>query len=205
METITVNSLDGAYEQCSSLVNHINGDGLTLLNDLIGTVKSLKGNWIGNDASKHINNLMKVYDGLHALLSDAKGYVCFAGSRVIAMQQVRSANGGGGNVGEYLNSEELEHIRLPECQPTNEYKVEPAAANDLTSLQKECEQFDSFMSKFLEIKTDLMSNWSAGARREKAEECFEELAQNSESYKKMMAAARENLETAVANIGKLEG
>ena len=205
METITVNSLDGAYEQCSALTNKIDGDGNTLVTLLLGNIVDLNINWKGSDATKHITNLSTVYNQLHALLSDAKAYVSYAASRVIAMQQVRSANGGGGSIGEELSKEALPTANPPAPDETAAYEVLPAAAKDLEDLKSLCTKYDSFMNQFLQMKDELLANWSAGAQREKAVACFEELANNSETYKKYMTEARDNLEIAVSNINKLEG
>lgn len=205
METITVNSLDGAYEQCSGLTRKIDGEGVTLLTGLSDNITSLNGNWKGSDATKHITNLSTVYNQLRALLSDAKSNVAYAASRVIAMQQVRSANGGGGSIGEELSNAELEPATLPSPDETAAYEVLPSAATDLENLKSLCTKYDSFMSQFLQDKDELLANWSAGAQRDKAVACFDELANNSETYKKYMTEARDNLEIAVSNINKLEG
>ena len=203
METISVKNLDGAYEQCSSLVNHIYGDGVTLLDNLVNIIKNLKRDWIGSDASVHINNLYGVYKDLHSILSEAKGYVCFAGSRRIAMQQVRSANGGSGNIGDYLKSEELASVMLSESEPTDVFDVKPAALSDLEDLKAACEDYSKFMEKFFSVRYELMTNWTAGARREQAQKCFEELAVKSASYRKILTEAKDNLAIAVRNINEL--
>lgn len=205
METITVTKLNGAYDQCSGLVNLIAGDGEKLLSDLSTTINNLKGNWVGRDATVHINGLIVVYKAMHAILSEAKGSVAYAADRVIEMQRVRNANGGGGNIGEPVSGDEIAKVDIAENEFTEEYRVEPGAADDLEALKDECTRYDEFVKKFLEQKDELMSNWTAGAQRSKAVEAFGNLEENSSAYKKLLNDARDNLETAVKNIQTLEG
>ncbi len=197
---ITVLRLDDAYEQCSGLVGLINGDGANLLSSLASTIADLKKDWIGNDATVHINGLIDVHKNMYNILADAKESVAYAASRVIAMQETRNKNGGAGNIGATIDGKTPELEPIPTLEQTEIYKVFPEANNDLNELKDECTRFESFVVKFLEQKDDLMSNWQEGALREKAETAFNTLESNYGTYKKIMTSARDNLEIAINNL-----
>ena len=111
---IRVLRLDAAYEQCTGLLKLITGDGEKLLSDLADTINYLKRDWIGNDATTHINGLIKVYKDLHQVISDAKDSVAYAGSRMVAIQTVRNKNNGQGSIGDELDGNPPMKADLPD-------------------------------------------------------------------------------------------
>lgn len=163
----------------------------------------MKAHWIGSDATIHINNLITVRDALGALLADAKDVTSTAGDSIIAVQKVIRANGGFGEVGIELNRAIKEVLSIAQATETAEFNVDPVAAEDYNKLVEECSEFDSFVTNFESKKDELMSNWTAGANLEDAKTKFKKFSENSETYKKYMNDAKENLGIAVSNISKL--
>jgi len=200
---INVNNLDLGYQQCEDLHRVVSTKGESLLNDLSRNINNLKIHWIGSDASAHINNLIKVYESLIALLTDAKAVSADAASKIIAIQEVRNSNGGGGMVGSMLPNTAPNAPTIGYAESTTEYYVDPAANSDYKMLQNICSEYISFRDQFRSVKDELMHNWTAGANREQAEANFNEFESNSDAYNKYLTDARDNLGIAVSNISQL--
>ncbi len=201
---INVTDLNLGYEQCERLNTLVRNSGEKLLDNLSSNITGLKAHWIGSDATNHINNLITVYEALVALLTDAKAITSDVGNKMIAIQTVRNANGGGGQVGTELPSTAPESQTIERCSDTAEYYVDPAAKADYQLLQEECSEFATFVSEFRDMKDDLLRNWTAGVNREQAVTNFGQFESNSDTYNKYLTDARDNLEIAISNIEKLQ-
>ena len=200
---IAVRDLDLGYTQCSDLNSHAISSGEKLIGDLGTIITNLKAHWIGSDATVHINNLIKVYNGVVTVVTDAKIVSSNAGSAIIAIQEVRRSNGGSANVGTILPKNAPDSITFQNNENTMEYKCDPAAKTDYQQLETVCTDFETFKTKFESIKNDLMSNWTAGANREGAVKVFEDFATNTETYKAYLTSARDDLQIAVSNLSQL--
>lgn len=200
---INVRDLDLGFTQCEDLNNLSKNSGTELINDLGTNINNLKVHWKGTDATEHVNNLIKVYEALIALVTDAKAITDFAGGRIRAIQEVRRANGGSGNVGGTLDGTAPNASSLPAVELTNEYFCDPSSKSDYDLLDKICTDYSNFINKFSSQKDALMSNWTAGANRENAVKVFDEFSNNSSKYNQLLSNAKENLRIAVSNISKL--
>lgn len=200
---INVENLDLGFTQCEDLNNLSKNSGTELINDLGTNINNLKVHWKGSDATEHINNLIKVYDALIALVTDAKAITDFAGGRIRDIQEVRRANGGSGNVGGPLDGKAPDASKISPIDTTNEYFCDPSSKSDYDLLDKICTDYSNFINKFSSQKDDLMSNWTAGANRENAVKVFDEFSTNSSNYNDLLSSAKENLRIAVSNISNL--
>lgn len=200
---INVRDLDLGYSQCEELNNLSKNSGTNLINNLSTDINNLKAHWKGTDATVHINNLIKVYDALVALVTDAKVITCNSGSAISTIQEVRRSNGGSGNIGGPLDGNAPDVTSLPIVESTSEYFCDPSARTDYTLLEQICSDYSSFINNFRSQKDALMSNWTAGANRENAVKVFDEFDSNSETYNKYLTDAKENLEIAVSNLSQL--
>ena len=200
---IQVSNLNEGYNQCEGLNSLVSSTGESLISNLETNINNLKVHWIGSDATVHINNLIQVHDALVALISDAKSTTSDAGNKIIAIQEVRSANGGGGSIGSPLSSAAPNSSSIAQCESTEEYYVDPSASSDYTMLQEECTSFTTFISDFKAKKEALLQNWTAGANREQAVANFNEFEGNAETYNKYLTEARDNLGIAVSNLNQL--
>lgn len=200
---INVRDLDLSYNQCEGLNTLSKTSGENIISNLGTDITNLKAHWVGNDATEHINNLIKVYNALVAVVTDAKSVTSDAGNAIIAIQEVRRSNGGSGPVGEPLSKEAPNSISIPNNEATTEYRCEPAARSDYTQLVQICSDFMSFKNNFQTQKDELLSNWTAGANRENAVKCFDDFMSNTETYNKYLTEARDNLEIAVNNLSQL--
>lgn len=200
---INVRDLDLGYSQCEELNTLSKTSGTNLISNLSTDINNLKAHWKGTDATEHINNLIKVYDALVALVTDAKGVTKTAGGAISAIQKVRRSNGGSGNVGGPLDGNAPDASSLPSVESTSEYFCDPSARTDYTLLEQICSDYSSFINKFRSQKDTLMSNWTAGANRENAVKVFDEFDSNSETYNKYLTSAKENLGIAVSNLSQL--
>ncbi len=200
---INVNNLDRGYEQCEGLNTLSKNSGEVLLNRLSTNVANLKVHWVGEDATLHINNLIRVYNALGALLTDAISVTSSAGDKIIAIQRVRKSNGGSGMVGSELSKAAPNITTIAQVEPTDKYFCDPAARNDYNELDSICGAYETFVNDFKGRANDLMANWTAGANREGAKALFDQFAENTDTYKKYLTDAKENLATAVSNLSQL--
>lgn len=200
---ISVNNLDLGYTQCEELNTLAKTSGENLINSLGTDISNLKNHWKGSDATQHINNLVKVYNALIAIVTDAKGVTAAAGNAIIAIQEVRRSNGGAGNVGTMLSNSAPDAAAVQNAEETTEYYCDPAARTDYTQLVQICSDFQTFRNNFQTQKDTLLANWTAGANREQAVNNFNDFESNADTYYKYLTGARDNLETAVSNISQL--
>ena len=200
---IEVADLDKGYTQCSELNTLSSTKGEQLISSLEGDITTLRNNWKGNDATVHLNNLIKVHDALVAVVTDAKALTSAAGGAMSDIQRVRSANGGAGPVGGDLPNTPPKSITIPVVPETQEYYCKPAAEADYNTLTEICNNFQSFASDFKSQKDALLQNWTAGCNHETAVAKFGEFENNSADYYSIITKAKENLATAIANIKKV--
>lgn len=200
---IKVNNLDLGYTQCEGLNTLAKNSGENLINNLGSDINNLKAHWKGSDATVHINNLIKVYDAMIAIVTDAKGVTSAAGNAIIAMQEVRRSNGGAGNVGSVLPNNAPDAGAIANVEETMEYYCDPAARSDYNLLVQICSDFVTFRNQFQSQKDELLSNWTAGANIEQAKQNFNEFEGNADTYNKYLTGARDNLEIAVNNLSQL--
>jgi len=200
---INVQNLDLGYDQCERLHTLAKTNGKALYDQLNANILNLKQDWIGSDATLHVNNLIKVYNALGLLLADAIGTSASAADKIIAMQKVRHANGSSGMVGSELSKEQPHTMAIGEAETTDRYYCSPMASVDLSQLEGICDDYRNFVNDFISVVDDLMANWTMGANREGAKASFDEFAQNTVTYEKFLADARENLSTAVSNLSQL--
>ncbi len=200
---ISISNLDEGYNQISDFNSYVTSEGVSLFQALEANIASLRNNWIGSDATVQINNLIKVHDALVALVTDAKRVTAFAGERIIAMQNVRRANGSAGSVGSELDGSEPSHETITAVPDTVQFDVKPGASSDLADLTTICQKFNVFTSQFTEKKNVLFSNWTEGANIETAKSSFQQFENNAATYNSYLTQAKENLGVAVSNIQKL--
>ncbi len=200
---IDVKNLDLGYEQCEGLHTLARISGEQLLAKLSANIGSLKVHWIGQDATLHINNLIRVYTSLGSLLTDAIRVTSTAGDRIIAIQRVRNANGSGSVIGSELSKDAPNVNTIAQAEPTDRYFCDPAAQSDYNDLASICAEYENFVNDFKTRADELMANWMTGANREGAKALFDEFANNTDTYKKYLTDAKGNLETAVRNLSQL--
>ncbi len=200
---IHVNNLDLGYDECARLNSLSKTKGAELLNNLSVNIAGLKEHWHGDDATLHINNLVNVYTTLGQLLTDAMLVTSTAGDRIIAIQRVRSANGSGGMVGAELSKAAPTVENIAKIDTTAEYYCDPAAKQDEELLTQICSEYEKFVSDFIDLKNELMINWTEGANRADANAKFQRFEENTDIYKGYLRDAQANLTTAVSNLAQL--
>jgi len=200
---VKVNNLDQAYEECVQLYNVVSNQGKSLITSLKSNINSLKGNWIGSDATLHINHLIDIYDSLGVIVSETGKIVSAVSEGVINIQRVRRANGGSGNVGDSLPTTFESAEAIADVPDTVEYDCKPGAKNDQMLLSGICMEYDNFHTEFNSAKETLLANWQEGSNREGAVRLFNEFQEVSAANKTKLREALDNLTTAVNNISQL--
>ena len=198
---IQVTNLDNGYNSCEALNTLARTDGEKIIGDLYTTISNLINHWKGADADVHIKDLNRIYLAMIDVVTNAKALTSAAGSAMSAIQEVRRANGGSGQVGALLpsNAPDAALITVPES--SGEYYCDPSASTDYTLLDGLCTSFDDFKAKFASERATLMSNWLAGANREKAVQEFQDFESQGTNYSNWLKAARDDL--SISNISKV--
>ncbi len=202
MDNIKINNLDLGYNQCQEINSMSLENGKTLLDNLSSNISNLKNHWVSSDATVHINNLINIYNGMGALMQDAILVTSNAANSIIAVQNVRNANGGSGMIGDKLPTT-MEFTSIPLAEPTVRYDVDPGILNDLNTLQSIFSTYNKFVTDFNNQKDELLSNWIAGANKERAVSLFESFNDNTSKYTTYFNDAISNLSKATTNIGSL--
>ena len=200
---INVTNLDQGYTQCEELNTLVKTSGESIISSLGTDIQNLKAHWVGSDATTHINNLIKVYNALVGIVTDAKKITAAAGNAIIQIQEIRRSNGGSGQVGNPLSNTAPDSITIQDCGETTEYRCDPTAKADYTQLVQIVSDFETLKNKFQVQKDTLLTNWTAGANREGAVKCFDDFMTNAETYKIYLTSAKDNLEIAVNNLSQL--
>ena len=173
-DTIKFVNLNLGYQQCYELHNLSKTQGAVVLEGIAQVVDSLKRDWIGNDATLHINRLIKEYDGLTEFLNGTIASLSIASEGIIATQQVRHSGDHSQKVDTVLsrapiNARKLAMVSQTESMDTNKQ----AQKADFAKFQEFVEVFDKFTSTFDQDADALMGNWMSGANREGVRASFD--------------------------------
>lgn len=200
---INVENLDNAYAQCAALYDDSDSSGSDLLTKLADNINSLKNNWVGNDAMAHINNLIKVYDALDALVTDSMNLSAGAALSMINVQKLRATNGGGGQPGDELANASLKGNTPSTVAETTQYYTLPGATTDLTTLEEIYTSYQAFITQFTQDKDALFQNWTEGANHDNVKAQLDTHLNNAAQCDTFIKDAKDNLALAVENIGKV--
>lgn len=202
MDSILFTNLDGAYDSCFDMYNTVKGNGVLVRDTLKRTIESLRVNWEGSDATAHLNNLIKVYNSIDAVVVAASMIAASVGDSIVNLQEARQANGGSGNVGGRFTKID-EGGAIAEVPTTDTYKCEPAAEQDKAMLETVNSQYATFSDLFISTMESLLGNWQSGLSRDAALSLKDEFSSAVDGNKKYFTDAIENLTIAINNIKNL--
>jgi len=196
---IRVKNLDEAHSQTVKLFDTENNDGIELLGRLDVLIGGLKEHWIGEDGTKHINRLIEIHEKLQQFLTVTLESTKEAMISVVNLQEVRRANGGGGQVGD-VRSVTSDFIKsIAKVETTAEYYIDPAISNDYKVLEEVEEKMKAFDSTFKSQEAELMENWISGSNRETVQANFEEIETLGAEAEKVIAEVKQELSTSITN------
>jgi len=200
---ISVRRLNDAFNTSKEIYDLEVNDGVTFVTNLGIVIKKLKVNWTGTDATKHINNLVEVYNGLVQYFKYGIGTTLTAVKKVVQLQETRKANGGGGQVDTVPVFDFDFAEKVEDSVGTASYQANADIKTDLLALVSVEQSFESFSLKFLTLRDNLMYNWQSGNGRDDIKESLDEFEDLSKKYIEMVKEARAGLATAVGNLGQV--
>ena len=159
--------------------------------------------WQGEDATLHINGLVKVYNGLTQFVTSTLSDTSYATDKIVEVQEVRKANGLSAMVGSLLPKDGASFETKSEIEGTAQYNCEPAAKDDYEKLVQICTDFESFASTVNKDSDEFMQNWTDGNQRANVKANFEEFTNSSDAYKKILSECRDALSIAVSNVSTI--
>jgi len=201
---LTVQDLDQAGKQAVAFNRACNA-GADVSVKLSQVIESLRNNWIANDATVHINNLIDLhtvlYDIAHASIQNSCDTI-----QVIRAMQVTIQNNGGKapTIGSAeVTSAPRDTREIDRVPDTTANICTNAAADDYLKLQNVQSLFTSFVDQYNAKYNDLMANWTEGGNIEAFRDLHSKLNQNVESFNQILDQAVKNLNTALKNIAGL--
>jgi len=204
MLNIKVSDLDEAGRQANAF-NRTSNDGGDVTIKLGQVIESLKGNWIGSDATAQINNLIEIHSALYDIAKNSIQISYDTVQAVRAMQEVRASNGGGAIT---VTSPEITVMPSTErdiatLQETSQYDVKEGANQDYANLTAVRDKFNSFVEAYNNDYNTLTSNWTEGGHRDELVQIHKTLNENADQFVNVLGKAIENLNTALENIASL--
>ena len=200
---IRVKNLDEAHAQTTKLFDTENKDGIELLNQLDKLIAGLKEHWIGEDGTNHINRLIEIHDRLQKYVQATLASTRGAMISVVNLQEVRRANGGGGQVGDVKQANEDFIKNISRVETTAEYYIDPAIKEDYKLLEEVEERLKAFDSTVKVQKDELMENWISGSDREEVQGTFDEIETLGQEAERVVAEVKQELSTSISNAEQL--
>ena len=196
---IRVKNLDQAHEQTTRLFDTLNNDGVELLGRIDVLVAGLKEHWIGEDGTKHINRLIDIHEKMQSFLTASLESTRDAMTSIVNLQEVRRANGGGGQVGDIRPTVTDFQKSIARVETTPEYYIDPSITNDYKVLEEVEEKTKAFNSTFKAQRSELMENWIDGSNRETVQANFDEIEALGAEAEKIVAEVKQELNTSITN------
>ncbi len=193
---------DLAYTQTKDVYDMIKNEGTNVILDLEKIIEGLTEKWHGEDAPKHINELVKVQNGLHNCLNNAMDMAIEASDRTVAVQEVVNKVSGSVVVQDRLKNDFEENKKHEESREERQYKLQ-SLKEEYELLNNVCTNYTLLKTKYAELFNEFFDNWKGDPQKERVEKLFDEFSTTMEGYKKGLEDTRIALATAVQNTEQL--
>ena len=198
---IKVTNLDRAHNDLTDLIIKENQNGADILNRTKDLIMSLSNHWVGEDATKNINKLINVHQKLQTYMLTTLESTKLGLESITKLQEVRKANGGGGQVGDIYSTDTSFACIINELPQTSEYFVDPEIRNDYNTL---CSiEDDAFDFAVFEVKLEIMNNWQNGNNRDKIKADFDEIITASTTLENTISEVKQEINTVVNNVDQV--
>ena len=199
---VDFNDLDLGYEQVVGIHSYITNEGESLATRINGNIDKLTNDWVAEDATLHINNIIDVYNKLVKFIKASVAVLADATEKIIQVQETRESNGAtssmvGGKVSREVDLTGDKAEITKSVKYTTEVSILRADFEELNNLT---EEFKIFSERVEKEGDDLMQNWLAGNGRTETKEELESFKTVSKESHVKMTEACEKLELAVNNI-----
>jgi len=200
---IKVTNLDRAHNDLTDLIIKENQNGADILNRTKDLIMSLSNHWVGEDATKNINKLINVHQNLQTYMLTTLESTKLGLESITKLQEVRKANGGGGQVGDIYSTDTSFACIINDLPQTSEYFVDPEIRNDyntLCSIEDDLKKFDSIFKNQTE---EIMNNWQNGNNRDKIKADFDEIITASTTLENTISEVKQEINTVVNNVDQV--
>ena len=199
---VDFNDLDLGYEQVVGIHSYITNEGESLATRINGNIDKLTNDWVAEDATLHINNIIDVYNKLVKFIKASVAVLADATEKIIQVQETRESNGATGSMDGGKVSREVDLTGdKAEITKSVKYTTEVSILRaDFEELNNLTEEFKIFSERVEKEGDDLMQNWLAGNGRTETKEELESFKTVSKESHVKMTEACEKLELAVNNI-----
>ena len=195
--------LDMGYSQCTTIYNVVTEKGTNITSRLSQIIDALTVHWLGEDATKHINSLIKVYGEISHFIKVTVEVMSDTTEKVVQVQEARESNGAtGAEVGTTVPNS-IEIAEKEDIPVTVKYFCDPEARQDHGNLTQLIDDFKTFSAEVQRDSEELMGNWISGNGRQKAQEQFESFRNSSNNYYQTMLDTATALDKAVSNLEQL--
>lgn len=199
---VDFNDLDLGYEQVVGIHSYITNEGESLATRINSNIDKLTNDWVAEDATLHINNIIDVYNKLVKFIKASVAVLADATEKIIQVQETRESNGATSSmVGGKVNREVDLTGDKAEITKSVKYTTDVSILRaDYEELNNLTEEFKVFSERVEKEGDDLMQNWLAGNGRTETKEELESFKTVSKESHVKMTEACEKLELAVNNI-----
>lgn len=201
---IKVADLDRAGSEANAFNEASNAGGDVTIK-LGQVIETLRTNWIGSDATTHLNNLIDLHTALYDI-AHASIQISYDTVQIIRnMQVVRQSNGGGAVTvtSPTITSMPQDSREIERVADTTSYDVKDGASDDYEKLVNVKSLFLSFVEQYNDKYNTLLSNWTEGGNIDTLKQVHSNLNENADNFGQVLDNAIKNLNTALENISGL--
>ncbi len=196
-------SIERAGQEVNAF-NEVSHEGGDVAQKLATVIESLKNNWVGSDATVHINNLISLHETLYDVCKYSVEVSAAAVTSIYNTQGAIEANGGNARTCKMPQFETIEGVReIARATATEAYKPKDGANEDYNSLGEVKQRFLQFVDEYNSKYNVLTSNWRDGGGIETLREVHSKLNNNFNQFQEFIESALKNLRTALDNIGSV--
>jgi len=198
-----INSVQMLHDDALKLYNNVViGDGDfsadTILNSILSAINILKSNWEGKDAGIQIQNIITVYNSMIEIRNSLANLAVESSSVASKYRQIQNMNGAGFDEFEVITADNKPIIEVYN-DTRDTVNINNEVTNAKTRLEKANDSIDGFVSEVKSSYEEIMDNWVMGPGRDVAQEKFELLIVNSQSYKDKITEVCLKIATALNN------
>ena len=201
---INIDRLDSGYETTQKMYFLEKEEGVQILNDLEALIVNLKEHWVGTDSTHRINQLIGVHNQLQNYLKGCFATTSLAMQQLVQLQEVRKANGNGGQVGDVQKMDDSFVKSIPRLLPTEKFYVDPAVRTDYKNLLDIGDRVKKFAEEIEADRVELIdNNWHEGNHRDEVNQVFEEVNSLEKEFETVFSGVAGQLDKAIGNLEKV--
>ena len=194
--------LDDSKRLLEVVTNGGDTSAYAIIKNLDDAFLNLSDNWKGRDASKQINNLVTVYNGMVGFRQKMSELAIAAYEVGILYSKIQSANGAPVDIPTSL--EDDIHPNLKDHYDdgfASTVDINPQVLDGKSSIDRAKNSFGDLENNFRGLMTSIFNNWTAGDGRSELEEYFQNFSSKFGEYQQLLDDISKEITTSIGNYG----